>query len=286
MPSLRDLTYSIPWNLWLLVAGSAVYAFGFKAFVMPWGLMSGGFSGVGLLIYYVWPKIPPGTWFLILNIPIFMLGWRLVSRRFIYYSLVGMVSLALFIDIFPWTVQVENKFLALLAGGTLMGAGAGITLRSLGSGGGVDIIAIILNQRYNWSIGQMSFAFNLLLFTAGLALLNINDVIYSLAMLFIYSSVLEYCLGMFGSRKLAIIISDHYSEIAQAITTRLHRGVTVLHGEGGYTGKPKEIILTVLSNIQIKRLEELIFTIDPKAFTIIGNAGHVLGEGFSHRKTY
>jgi len=150
----------------------------------------------------------------------------------------------------------------------------------------MDIIAVILNQRYNWRMGQVSFLFNFVLFCAGLAFLNVNLVLYSLAMVFLTSTVMEQVLGMFNDRKLVLIISDHYNEINEAITVKLRRGVTVLHGEGGYTHAQKEILLTVVNNIQIKRLEELVYTIDPKAFTIFSSASNVLGEGFSRRRIY
>lgn len=283
---LRNLTYSIPWNLWLLMAGSAIFAVGLKAVAMPYGLITGGVSGLGLLLYYVTDLLSPGVWYFLLNVPIMLLGWFLVSRRFVLYTLFGMLCLSLFMELVPWSVQLENKFLAIMAGGVIMGAGAGIALRSLGSAGGTDIIAIILNQRYNIRVGQVSFTFNLLLFGAGLFFLNPNDVLYSLAMIFITSTVLEYCLGMFNQRKMVIIISDRHQEIAEAIKTQIRRGVTLLHGAGGYSRQEKDVLLTVINNIQLKRLEEIIYRHDPRAFTIVGNTLNVLGEGFSKRKQY
>lgn len=282
----RELTYSVPWNLWLLTAGSLIFAVGYKAVAVPYGLLSGGFSGIGLLLYYLFPAVSPGTWYLLLNVPVFALGFRLVSRRFGLYSLYGMLALTVCIDVVPWHITLENTFLAVLAGGTLMGVGNGIILRSLGSAGGTDIIAVVLNQRYNWRMGQVNFAFNFLLFAAGLAYRDVNLMLYSLAMVAITAWSMEHVLGMFNERKTALIISQQHEAIRQAITVQLHRGVTVLHGQGGYTGAPKEILLTVVNNIQLKRLEQIIYTIDPKAFTIFGNTFNVLGEGFSRRKTY
>jgi uncharacterized membrane-anchored protein YitT (DUF2179 family) len=282
----RNLSYSVPWNLWLLLAGSAIFAFGLKAVALPYGLITGGISGLGLLLYYVTDLLSPGVWYFLLNVPIMAVGWIFISRRFVLYTIFGMVCLSLFIELLPWTVVLENKFLAVMAGGALMGAGAGISLRSLGSAGGTDIIAIFLNQRYNIRVGQVGFTFNMLLFGAGLFFLDPNDVLYSLAMIFISSWVLEYFLGMFNQRKMVIIISDRQLDITDSIKTNLRRGVTLLHGQGAYSGQAKEVMLTVVNNIQLKRLEEIIYRIDPKAFTIMGTTLNVLGEGFSKRKQY
>jgi uncharacterized membrane-anchored protein YitT (DUF2179 family) len=282
----RNLSYSVPWNLWLLLSGSAIFAFGLKAVALPYGLITGGISGLGLLLFYITDLLSPGVWYFLLNVPIMAVGWIFISRRFVLYTIFGMISLSLFIELLPWTVALENKFLAVMAGGALMGAGAGISLRSLGSAGGTDIIAIFLNQRYNIRVGQVGFTFNMLLFGAGLFFLNLNDVLYSLAMIFISSWVLEYFLGMFNQRKMVIIISDRQQEITDSIKTNLRRGVTLLHGQGAYSGQAKEVMLTVINNIQLKRLEEIIYRIDPKAFTIVGSTFNVLGEGFSKRKQY
>lgn len=283
---LRSLTYSVPWNLGLLLAGSAIFAFGLKTVALPYGLITGGFSGLGLLLYYVTGLLSPGAWYFALNVPIIILGWFLVSRRFVLYTLFGMLSMSAFMELIPWSVQLENKFLAVMAGGAIMGAGAGIALRSLGSVGGTDIIAIILYERYNFRVGQVNFAFNLLVFAAGLFFLDVNDVLYSLAMVFIVAAVVEYFLGMFNQRQMVIIISARHAEIAEAVKTQVRRGVTLLHGLGAYSGQPKEVILTVIHNIQLKRLEEIIYRIDPQAFTIVGNTLNVLGKGFSQRKQY
>lgn len=281
-----SLTSSIPWNLWLILMGSAVFAFGLKAVALPYDLLSGGFSGLGLLVHYAFPALGPGVLYLLINIPVFILGWLMVSRRFVLYSLFGAACLSLFIELLSFTLQVENRFLAAMAGGVLMGAGNGIILHSLGSAGGLNIIGVILNQRWNFRMGQVSFAFNFLLFSAGLVVLDVNDVLYSLAMMFLAASVMEYFLGMFNERKIAIIISERAEEIGEAVKTVIRRGVTYLHGRGGYSGRETEVVLTVVNNVELKRLEELVYSIDPKAFTIFDNVLNVLGEGFSHRKRY
>ena len=175
---------------------------------------------------------------------------------------------------------------AAIAGGTLIGAGAGIYLHSFGSVGGSDIIAIILNQKFNIRIGRYLFYFNLVLFSLSLGFLNLDLILYSLVLTFIVSQVMDYFLSMFNQRKLVIVISDQCDVIAQRIIKRLQRGVTFLYGRGGYTGKRKKVMLTVVNNYQLKRLEETVFGIDSNAFFITENTFNVIGKGFSRRKVY
>jgi len=168
----------------------------------------------------------------------------------------------------------------------LMGAGTGIILHSLGSAGCMDIVAIILNQKLNVRMGTFYFAFNIVLFAFSFGFLDADLVLYSLFMSFISSQTLDYVLTIFNQRKMVIVISDHNEKIAAEIQSRLNRGVTFLNGKGGYTGKAKQIILTVVHNYQLKRLEEAALSIDPGAFIITENTFNVLGRGFSKRKVY
>jgi uncharacterized membrane-anchored protein YitT (DUF2179 family) len=280
------LIYSIGWNLILITFGGIILSIGIKSVAIPNGFISGGFSGLSLLIFYIFKGLSPGTWYFVLNIPLFIAGWLILSRRFFFYSLFGMVVVTLAIDLIPFVIPIKDRFLAALAGGTLIGAGAGIYLHSFGSVGGSDIIAIILNQKFNIRIGKFFFYFNLVLFSLSLGFLNLDLILYSLVLTFIVSQVMDYFLSMFNQRKLVLIISDKSDAIAQRIIKKLQRGVTFLYGRGGYTGKPKKVMLTVVNNYQLKRLEEAVFGIDSDAFFITESTFNVIGKGFSRRKVY
>ncbi len=280
------LIYSIGWNLILITVGGVILSVGIKSVVIPNGFISGGFSGLSLLIFYIFKGLSPGTWYFVLNIPLFIAGWLVLSRRFFFYSLFGMVVLTLAIDLIPFVIPIKDRFLAALAGGTLIGAGAGIYLHSFGSVGGSDIIAIILNQKFNIRIGKFFFYFNLVLFSLSFGFLNLDLILYSLVLTFIVSQVMDYFLSMFNQRKLVLIISEKSDAIAQRIIKKLQRGVTFLYGRGGYTGKRKKVMLTVVNNYQLKRLEETVFGIDSNAFFITENTFNVIGKGFSRRKVY
>jgi uncharacterized membrane-anchored protein YitT (DUF2179 family) len=277
---------SVLWNLLLISAGSLIFGIGLKSIAIPQGFITGGISGLTLLFYYVSGLLSPGLWYLIVNIPIFLVGWVHISRRFFFYSLYGVAALSLTIDLIAFTLPIKEPMLGVLAGGVLMGTGSGLVLHSLGSAGGLDIIGIILNQKFNIRLGTFYFAFNLILFAFSFGALDTDLVLYSLFMSFISSQTLDYVLAFSNQRKMLFIISDLNENIAKEIQNRLSRGVTFLEGSGAYTGKTKKIILTVVNNFQLKRVEEVALTIDPEAFIITENTFNVLGRGFSHRKVY
>jgi uncharacterized membrane-anchored protein YitT (DUF2179 family) len=283
---IRHYTYSIPYNLLLLTAGSVIFSIGVKSIALPHELITGGISGLALLIYYWTARLEPGLWYLVLNLPIFLLGWWFVSRRFFFYSLYGMLVTTAAIDMIHFTIPVSDPILAVLAGGTLIGTGSGVILNSLGSGGGNDIIAIILNQKYNFRIGTFFFLFNISLFTFSLGRLPLDQVLFSLAMSFITGQVVDYFLSIFNQRKMVLIISEKSEAIAAEVLSRIQRGATYLEGRGAYSGRKKDVLLTVVNNYQLKRVEEVVFNIDPEAFVIMENTFNVLGRGFSHRKVY
>ncbi len=282
----KAIPYSIPWNLFLITLGSIIIGIGLKAIVIPNGMITGGFSGAGILLFYYTQSLTPGIWYFVLNIPVFILGWLFISRRFLFYSLYGAIILTLAIDFIRFEIPFKDLVLAVLAGGTIIGAGAGIIFRSLGSAGGNDIISVILNQKFGIRIGTYTFGFNFILFLFSFGTLAADLILYSMAMSYITSQVIEYFITLFNQRKMIFIISNNPRQITDEIMKKLNRGATFLKGEGAYSGREKEIILTVVNTFQIKRIEEIAFAIDPDAFLITENTFNVLGKGFSRRKIY
>ncbi len=282
----QNIAYSVPWNLFLITMGSFILATGLKSIIIPHGMITGGFSGFGILLLYYSESLTPGLWYLILNIPVFIIGWKFISKRFLYYSLYGTIVLTILIDLVNFKIEITDPWLAALAGGIVVGAGAGIIFRSLGSAGGNDIISILLNQRFGIRIGTYNFGFNFVLFLFSFGTLDTDMILYSMATSYIASQVIEYCITLFNQRKMIFIISEKSRPIADEIIRKLNRGATFLKGEGAYTGKSKDIILLVANNFQIKRIEEIVFGIDSNAFMITENTFNVLGKGFSQRKVY
>jgi uncharacterized membrane-anchored protein YitT (DUF2179 family) len=287
MPAfIRKIVYGHAWCLFVLTVAGLVIAIGINGIAIHNGFIAGGFSGLSLLFYYVTGLLSPGIWLLILNIPVFVAGIMLVSRRFFLYSLYGLLATAFFLETIQLELPIKDPLLAALSYGILLGAGLGMSLRSFGSTGGLDIICVILFQKFNFRIGQSSFFFNLFLFCFGFMFLDTDLVLYSLISVFVTALVADYFMAMFNQRKMVLIVTSIPEKMVSLIDQKVHRGSTFLYGRGAYSGDRKKIVLTVVNNFQLKRLEEIIFVNDPNAFVIIENTFNVLGKGFSKRMVF
>jgi len=287
MPAfIQKFIYGHVWCLCILTLSGLMIATGINGIAVHHEFIAGGFSGLSLLFYYVTGLLSPGIWLLILNIPVFLAGFLLVSRRFFFYSLYGLVATAFFLETIHLKLPIEDHFLAALSYGILLGTGLGLSLRSFGSTGGLDIICVILFQKFNVRIGQSSFFFNVALFAVGFMFLNTDIVLYSLTSVFVTAMVADYFMAMFNQRKMVLIITEIPEKMVKMIGQQIQRGSTYLYGRGTYSGERKKIVLTVVNNFQLKRLEEIIFTNDPEAFVIIENTFNVLGKGFSRRMVF
>ncbi|MDX9724651.1 MAG: YitT family protein, partial [Myxococcota bacterium] len=179
-----DLNSKVWWNLLLITVGTLIYTIGIQGIVVHHGFVPGGVFGLSLLLTYVNPFMSPGILYLLLNVPLFLLGWIHVSRRFFFYSLYAMVLTAVAFELIHLDLGIQEQIYAAIAAGAVGGFGVGIVLRSLGSNGGLDIVAIILNQKFNIGIGKIYFFFNLFLYGTGAAFLAIDTIVASLILIF------------------------------------------------------------------------------------------------------
>ncbi len=285
MKSKQSFT-SLLWNVLLITLGAFVYAVGAEGILVHHNFIIGGIYGTGLLIYYETNLFSPGIWYFLLNIPLLITGWIFLSKRFFFYSLYGVCALTLFAELLTLNFMINDQMYAAIAGGAICGVGAGINLRSRGSSGGLDIIAIILNQKFNFGVGKFFMIYNVALFTFMLTQYQPDIVIASIILTFISTVSLEHVLAMFNQRKIVYILSDNYKELVNAITTDLHLGATLIEAKGAYSGKRKQMLMTITNNLQLKRLEEKVFTIDPGALFIVENSFNVIGSNFGKRKMY
>jgi uncharacterized membrane-anchored protein YitT (DUF2179 family) len=282
----RDIVYSVPWNLMLITSGALIYSVALKGIAEPHGFVPAGLFGVSVLIQTLTDTLGAGLWYLLLNIPMFALSWILISRRFLLYSLYAMLVTAVSYTLFEIDLGIRDQLYAAITCGALSGAGAGIVLRSLGSNGGLDVLGVILWQRYNIGLGKFYFIFNFILFGFCFLILDTDLVIASLILVFVSSAAVDYCLSMFSQRKMALIISNQADGIAEDVMSRLRIGATFLAGRGAYKNEERKVLMTVINNIQLKRLEELVFTRDPHALFIVENTFTVIGSTFAKRKIY
>lgn len=290
MPLVRTynprLAQSVWWNLLLLTAGSLLIAIGIQAVAAPHGFLSGGILGVSLLVWYSTHLLSVPVLYIIMCAPILALGWFFLGRRFLLYTAYGTLCTSLWGMAVNFQVPVENELYAAVLAGVLNGAGGGIMLRSMGSSGGMDIVAVMLKERWNIAIGKFSFMFNACLFAIGAFTVSIDLIIASTISVFITSSTLDYVLGMFNQRKLVFIISDHGEAVCEAIIISQKFGATMIRGKGGYLGGDREILLTVTNNMALKKLENLVYDIDPNALFIVENTFYVSGGQFSRKASH
>ncbi len=279
-----NLAKSVWWNLLLLTIGAFLTTLAVST-ATPHGFLSGGVMGSAMLVWYASHSMTAFTWYLILSVPIFVFGWFYVGRVFLLYTAYGSVCTFIFGNFMNFTIPIDTPLYAAVLAGAFNGAAGGIMLRTRGCGGGTDVIAVALKERWNVAVGQFSFGFNALLFAIAAFYIKLDMVIVSTIMVFITSATLEYVLGMFNQRKMVIVISEHGEEISEAIIISEKFGATMMRGKGSYSGHDKEILLTVTNNIALKRLENLVFSIDEHALFIVANTFYVSGGQFL-RKVY
>jgi len=267
-----------------ILLGSFILATGIQAILIPANVLTAGVTGIAILLNFT-TGIAAGLWVLALNIPIFIFGYKYVSKRFIIYSLVTTVSLSFFLGILePLTLHIEEMLLASLFGGVIAGVGAGVIFRFKGSSGGLDIIAVIFKRFRGYNIGQTFFMGNLLVLGLSLLVFSLEGALYSGISIFVSSKVLDSVEAGPQVGRSAMIVSDHYEDIAYAIMNNLHRGCTYLPGEGAYSGKDKKIIMVTVGKTQLPRLKEIVFQLDPGAFISVNETIEAYGEGFKSSK--
>ncbi len=282
----KNPTIAIFWDLFLLTLGALVYAIGAEAILVHHKFIIGGIYGTALLIYYKTNLLSPAIWYLLLNVPLFILGWIFLSRRFFFYSVYGVIALTIFAETLTLDFAIQDQMYAAIAGGAICGAGAGINLRSRGSGGGLDIVAIILNQKFNFGVGKFFMLYNVALFTFVFSQYQPDIVIASIILTFISSITVDHVLSLFNQRKIVYILSNDHENLVDKITHEMHQGVTLIEAKGAYSGQHKKMLMTITNNLQLKRLEEKVFAVDPHALFIVENSFNVIGSNFGKRKMY
>ena len=266
----------------VLVAGCAVTAFGISAFHVPNRIAAGGVTGLATVIYH-WTGWPVGIISLGLNIPLFLVGFRLIGGMFGIKTLLATVALSLFIDFFAAVPSVtDDLLLASMAGGTLIGIGLGLVFRQDSTTGGTDLAARIVHQRVPFiSIAQFLLAIDVVVvLTAAIAFNSYELGLYTVVALVVTTKVIEMVTLGINFAKAAHIISSNPEAISKRLMEELNRGVTGLDGRGLWTGSRKEVLVCVLTARQVPKLKGIIKEVDPDAFVYISDAREVFGEGF------
>lgn len=272
-------------NIFFILLGSAIFSFGLVHFNMQNNLAEGGFTGITLLLYFVFGWSPSIT-NLLLNLPLFFLGWKLLGRSVFIYTIIGTVGVSIFLGIFQkYQIEMplyEDLFLAALFAGVFIGIGLGIIFRYGGTTGGVDIIARLAQKYFGWTMGRTMFMFDFGVITLSLiTYLNYREAMYTLVVVFVGARVIDFMQeGSYAARG-AMIISDNNDEIAAKIMKDMDRGVTSLKAVGSYTKTERNVLYCVVAKNEIVRLKSVINAVDPHAFVSVTVVHDVLGEGFT-----
>jgi uncharacterized membrane-anchored protein YitT (DUF2179 family) len=275
--AMVGITRQVAWNLLLISLGSFLCAVAVNSILIPQKFFGAGFTGLALVVHYIFPSLPVAVMYFILNIPVFALGWMYVGRRFFLYSIAGML---IFSGALAWThvsLPVYDKILSALLAGIIMGVGSGVILKSLGSAGGLDILSVILINLFSVRLGTTILAFNSLILVAGALLLSLEGAIYTLIYIYVNSHVVNVVVTGLSQRKAIFIISPEWERISHEIMEKIQRGVTILKGRGGYTGGDMQILYTVISMQELPRLKDLVRKIDPDVFVVVSDTLEVMG---------
>lgn len=265
-----------------IIAGSIIAAFSMRLFIIPNGLLAGGVSGLALILHYL-TGVEVSLLIILINIPIFIVGWFQLHRGYMLRSILGVSGFTLFLKLFsglPPQVFPDELILPALFGGFINGIGFGLIFRGRGSTGGNDIISLILNRRYSFGVGSLNLAFNVIVLVSGIFIYDFRLVGYTLISMFVTGMVIDRVQLGLNRGMWVMIVSQSADQIQEAIIHRLRRGVTILHGEGGYTHNALKIVITTVSRTQLAKLKDIVAEIDEKAFVTVHETAEVLGRGF------
>ena len=273
--------------LWITLA-SVVYAVGFNWCYEPNQIGFGGITGVAQIVNAILPAAPIGTVVIILNVPLFLMGWKFLGGHLLLSSLYAMFISSLAIDLLHLVCvfQPMDPVLATIYGGVRMGGSLGVIFLQGATTGGTDLIARLLKLKLAWlPMGKLLMAIDLAVILAvAVAFGNLDSALYGVVALYLSSKVMDLVLYGLDTAKVAYIISDRHQEIAQRLIRDLDRGVTLLRGEGGWSGREKRVVMCAFKQRQIVAMKAIVRDIDPAAFLIVCDAHEVMGEGFREYK--
>ena len=267
----------------IIFIGCFIASLGVNLFLVNAKLLSGGATGAGLILQYLF-EIPSGLTVFLINIPLFFISYKFLNPKFTLYSAVGMISLSLSLILtkpLSSLVKVDDLLLYCIYGGVICGLGYGIVFSRNGSTGGTDIITMVLRKKYsNLEIGKVSFSLNLIIVFIGALIFGVPKALYTLISMFVQGTVIDKVINGFTSKKLFLILTEKEEDIIRYVIKDMNRGVTSLIAEGEYTHELKKMLYIAVTASQMVHLKNKILRIDPKAFITIIDVSEVNGKGF------
>ena len=267
----------------MLLIGSVVYAAGLEIFLVPNRMIDGGIVGLSIIASYLsgWSL---SVFVVLFNLPFLYLGYKQIGKSFAISTLFAVSTVSYWLHVFQPIPELTNDlFLVAIFGGIAVGIGVGLIIRYGGSLDGTEIVAIIIDRTSGFSVGEIVMFFNLFILSSAGLVFGWDRAMYSLVAYFVAFKVIDITIRGLDESKGIMIVSDYPDEIAEVLLARLGRGVTVLHGEGGYTSENKKILYSVITRLEISKLKTIIDSIDSKAFVTIHDVHEVMG-GHGHKR--
>ena len=264
-----------------IAIGSVIGAAAYPAFLIPNNIAPGGVTGVGTILNYLagWPV---GITALILNIPLFLIGYRTMGKIFAFRSLVATVLFSILIDILPLQPVSQDPLLGTLFGGVVMGIGLGLILRGGATTGGSDMIARMVHRRFNFiTVGMFLFAVDFMVVLAAAVLIGGTEALYAMINIYVCGRVIDAVMVGFGGNKACFVMTDAWQKVTSRVLNEIERGCTLLEARGAYSGNSRPVVMCVMSRQEMTTLKRIVQEEDEKAFMFITEAHEALGEGFS-----
>jgi uncharacterized membrane-anchored protein YitT (DUF2179 family) len=267
----------------LIFLGSVLAAVGLEIFLIPNQIIDGGVIGISIIASFL-TKFPVGAFIFVLNIPFLIVGYKQIGKTFAISTLFAVASLSIWVSfLHPVPGLTKDVLLAAVFGGIILGIGVGLIIRYGGSLDGTEIVAIILDKRSGFSVGEIIMFFNIFILSSAGLVFGWDKAMYSLIAYFIAYKMIDITVQGLNESKAVFIISEQAEKIAEVLMARLGRGVTVLHGKGGYSGEAKSVLYTVLTRLEIAKLKTIINEIDENAFVTIHDVHEVM-EGKNQKR--
>ena len=265
----------------MILVGTLITGASYAYFFVPNNIAPGGVTGIATVLNYLIGRPPVGTLSFILNIPLFLLGYRSGGKRFVFRSFAAMMLLSLFIDILPGAPITDDGMLASIFGGILLGIGLGLVLRAGATTGGTDLAAQMVHNRLSFiSVGTFLFGIDCLVILLAGVVFDVQAALVALIALYISTKVIDTVIKGWNTEQQMMIISDRAREIAGHITSEMNRGATFIEATGAYTGEKRGMLYCVVTRAQIMQVKGIVAGIDPHAFVTVSDAHEVMGEGF------
>jgi uncharacterized membrane-anchored protein YitT (DUF2179 family) len=282
--------YSTPLkNIALILFGNTIYALAVTAFIIPNGLITGGTMGLALLFHHQL-GLPVTVFVSVFNISMFIVGALVLGRSFALTTLVSTFYYPLVLGIFQKVAFFQNmtsdRLLSAIYAGILIGFAIGVVIKAGASTGGMDIPPLVLNKKLGFSVSVVMYGLDFTILLSQMLFANKEQVLYGILLVLIYTVVLDKVLLLGQSRTQVKIVSEKYEEINKMIIQRLDRGSTLIQAETGYCRNNNLVVLTVIANRELPKLNQLVSSIDSKAFMVINRVNEVKGRGFTMDKIY